>query len=455
MRINRFLTLCALVLVALSAAAQSPEAIRESLAKYPKLTNPTHSTYPSIPLGEVAAAPEGFEPFYFTLVGRHGSRYEQSIKRFRKAVSTFAKADSLGILTLDGKLLYQRMKAIYNEQKGHDGELTQLGVEQWRGISGRAYERFRNIFENGTIEAKSSTSLRCVFSMVAFNEKMKELCPQVNIQQTARKCDQWIVRPLVDDPSVSKDARRLHKEHVDNGEWNKARKKWERSCDAPEFVAKVTTDREAFLKECGAKNNFRIARYSFITLNFGDNFELGDIELLKRLYTVDELYNMYVYNVASWTNGSVGRGNDMAEMRQSHMRSMIEDIVSKCDEAIKGKNPATANLRFTHDSYVGPLLSAIGYDGCVPKYSDDIETTSTSFNHGMNVPMAANLQIILYRNKKGEVLVRSLLNERDATLPIKCNTAPFYPWKDFCKHLQNNMDYLDKAQERVLKNNGY
>ena len=112
MKTNRLFALCSFALLALAAAAQSPEAIRESLAKYPKLTNPTHATYPSIPLGEVAAAPEGFEPFYFTMVGRHGSRYEQSATRFRKAVAIFSKADSLDILTPDGKLLLERSDAV-------------------------------------------------------------------------------------------------------------------------------------------------------------------------------------------------------------------------------------------------------------------------------------------------------------------------------------------------------
>lgn len=450
MKMNRFLALCAYVLLALSATAQSPEAIRESLAKYPNLTFPTFSTYPSIPLGEIAAAPEGFEPFYFTMVGRHGSRYEQKDTRFRKAFDTFAKADSLGILTADGKLLFKRIAEVCAEQKGHDGELSQLGFEQWREISRRAYERFRNIFENGAVEAKSSTSLRCVFSMVAFNEAMKGLCPQMSIQQNARKCDLWIVRPLVDDPAVSDEARRIFKESVANNEWSKMRKKWDRECDATSFLSKVTTDSERFIKECGAKHTFRIARYAFLTVIFGENFGLGDRELLARLFTTEDMYNMYVYNASAWVNGSVGRGNDIAEMRQSHMRAMIEDIINKGDEAIKGENPVTANLRFTHDSYVGPLLSAIGYDDCVPQCCDDMERATTSFNHGLNVPMAANLQIILYRNKRGDVLVRSLLNERDAMLPIKSATAPFYPWKDFCKHVRANMDYLDKAEVRVM-----
>jgi hypothetical protein len=100
---------------------------------------------------------------------------------------------------------------------------------------------------------------------------------------------------------------------------------------------------------------------------------------------------------------------------------------------------------------MGPLFSVMGYEGCVPQWNKDLELATTSFNHGMVVPMAANLQIVLYRNKQGKVLVRSLINERDAYLPIKCKTAPFYPWKEFCDYVNGNLDYFDIAKERVLK----
>lgn len=447
---KRIFAIVAAILAVAAAVAQSPEAIRESLARYPNLACPTASTYPSVPLGEIAKAPEGFEPFHFLLVGRHGSRYEQSSKKFAKTLSTFAKADSLGILTAEGKLLYKRLDAIYRAQLGYEGELADLGFEQWRGIASRAYANFKSIFDNGSIEAKSSRSMRCVMSMASFNETMKALRPQIKIWQHARNADQPIVRPITENPNVSKRSEEIHKEYMKRGAWTKERKKWDYEYDGSSFVSKVTTDREAFLKMCGAKRDFRITRYAFHMLLFGENFEMGDRELLTRLFTVDEMYGIYVYQTAQWVNNLIGVGNDMVAMRQSYVRPLIEDILASGNAAIEGKNPDTANLRFTHDSYVGPLLSIIGYEGAVAKCGDDLEAAATSFNHGMMVPMAANLQLVLYRNKRGEVLVRSLINERDATLPIKCKTAPFYPWKDFCKFVHKNMERNDKSKERVL-----
>ena len=103
---------------------------------------------------------------------------------------------------------------------------------------------------------------------------------------------------------------------------------------------------------------------------------------------------------------------------------------------------------------MGPLYSVMGYEGCVPQWNKNLELVATSYNHGTISPMASNLQIVLYRNKKGEVLVRSLINERDGYLPIKCETAPFYPWEDFCKYVNENLKQLDSSKEKVLKKMG-
>lgn len=451
---RRITTLILALLLSLAALAQSPKEVLESIRKYPNLACTVASPYPGIPFGEMAKAPEGFEPFYFSLVGRHGSRYEQNDKTFGKAKAILHKADSLNILTAEGVALYKKVVEIFNAQQGNDGELSPLGFEQWHAIGVRAYDNFKGVFDSGSVEAKSSISLRCVFSMATFNDALKGKNPNINIAQHARKSDLWIIRPLFDDPNASKEAKQLAADHKKEGSWNSARKEWEKSYDVSSFISKITTDRNALLKECGAKYAFRIARYAFITLLFGENFGHGDRKMLTSLFTPEEMYGFYVYQTASWVNGSIGRGDEYVEMKQSHMKPLVDDILNKAQTAIDGENPDVANLRFTHDSYVGPLLSVMGYKGCVPQWNENIELATTSFNHGIMVPMAANLQIILYRNKQGKVFVRSLINERDAYLPVECKSAPFYPWSDFCKYINKNVKELCDTQARILKEYG-
>ena len=448
---RRFTTLILALLVSLTVFAQSPKEVLESIRKYPNLAFPVSSPYPGIPFGEIKKAPEGFVPFYFSLVGRHGSRYEQNDKPFRITKDMLQKADELGILTAEGKLLYKKVVDIFNAQQGNDGELAPLGFEQWNAIGNRAYNNFKPIFDSGSVEAKSSISLRCVFSMATFNDALKGKNPNIKISQHARQSELWIIRPLANDPNASKVAKELAREHRSKGSWNDAVDEMDRSYDVSSFLSKITTDSNKFVKECGAKHPFRAFRYTLRTLLFAENMGLGDSEMVARLFTPEEMYGAYIFFTSKWVNHTMGRGDAYVEMRQSHMKPMVDDIINKAQAAIDGKNPDVANLRFTHDSYVGPLLSVMGYEGCVPQWNENIELATTSFNHGTLVPMAANLQIVLYRNKQGKVLVRSLINERDAYLPIKCKTAPFYPWSDFSKYVNGNLKHLCDTQERLLK----
>ena len=47
-------------------------------------------------------------------------------------------------------------------------------------------------------------------------------------------------------------------------------------------------------------------------------------------------------------------------------------------------------------------------------------------------PMSGNLQMIYYRKDfdDQDILIKVLLNEREATLPVPTDCAPYYHWKD-------------------------
>ena len=443
-------------IVALTAlftlSAQTPEAVRESIRKYPNLSVPTFSTYPCMPLEKVADAPKGFEPFYFSIVSRHGSRYEQHDKYFRRIVGIFHKADSLGILTAEGKRIHQKLVEILNIQKGRDGELTSLGYEQLRLIGNRAYKNFPQIFSGEcSIDGRSSTSHRCVFSMVAFVQGLKENNPAIKVDQRASRSELPTIRPLVDNKERSPQYfQDYHKAYYNKGNF-KELKEWEREQRTPDFMSKITTDRERLLKECGGRYDFSVMHNTLKTLLFASNFSVDCSELIERNFTLDELYMTYISAAYKWVCNSASVGHEIVETRMSCMRPLVEDIFARANAAIKGENPNVADLRFTHDSYVVPLQSYMGYENSCGVYDVDIEKAATSLALAPMIPMGANVQFILYRNKAGKVLVRTLVNERDATLPIKCKTAPFYEWDDFCEFVTKRMDKIDVTRDKVLK----
>ena len=47
--------------------------------------------------------------------------------------------------------------------------------------------------------------------------------------------------------------------------------------------------------------------------------------------------------------------------------------------------------------------------------------------------MACNIQLVLYKPKKGksgDILVKALLNEREARMPVETESFPYYKWED-------------------------
>ena len=71
------------------------------------------------------------------------------------------------------------------------------------------------------------------------------------------------------------------------------------------------------------------------------------------------------------------------------------------------------------------------------------------------MPMASTLLFALYRNAKGELLVRCSLDEVPQHFPIPCYTdrggsrawKDFYRWEDFKAHCLKRLDLADKILE--------
>lgn len=444
-----FATLTALAAL-FSVSAQTPEAIREIIRENSNFSIPTVTTYQNVPIGKIAPAPKGYKLFYYSLTGRHGSRYELKDTTFVRTCDIFNRAAKLGILTEEGERVRKILNSATAEQMGKEGELTSLGQVQWRGIGRRAYQNFGELFDTGSMEAKSSTKMRCVFSMVSFVEGVKEKNTKIFVEQEARESFLPILRPMIDNPASPKELMVQCRITARRGEWRKGmeNKFWYDGFN--QTLSKLVTKPE-LLKECGATTPFWFLYQTHHLLLFSQNFGFDNYELIRSIFSVEDEYHFYCYHCLTWAALGWGWGNDNAAIFMSYLRPLVEDIIVKAQDAIDGRNPHIANLRFTHDSYLVPLTTVLGLEGCASTFGPDIERSVTSAPLCKVVPMAANVQMQLYRNKADEVLVRVMLNEKDATLPIECKTAPFYPWDKFRALVEGNMAELDRRRDAILK----
>ena len=114
----------------------------------------------------------------------------------------------------------------------------------------------------------------------------------------------------------------------------------------------------------------------------------------------------------------------------------MRDFISKADAALSDENTA-ATIRFGHDSTLMPFAGLIGLEDF-----DKVHSTSDSptdrWDLGTHVCMGSSVQIIFYRNKNENILVKFIYNEKESTVPaLKPAYGKFYyDWNTVRKYLE-------------------
>lgn len=107
-------------------------------------------------------------------------------------------------------------------------------------------------------------------------------------------------------------------------------------------------------------------------------------------------------------------------------------VFAKADSCIRLDKPG-AQLRFGHETVLLPLVCLMGINGYDLATDNLDELEAKGWWCSSVFPMGCNLQFVFYRSnpKDQDVLFKVLLNEAEATLPIKPVTGPYYRWADF------------------------
>ncbi|MBP3211981.1 MAG: histidine-type phosphatase, partial [Prevotella sp.] len=187
-------------LVTLSHAQKSPEQLGGVYYAYPVSA--------STPVANVAV-PAGYEPFYISHYGRHGSRWLPDDERYEWVLAQFADTKNLTPL---GKNVRRRLQKVWKNARGNGGRLTPLGARQHRGIAERMAQRYPSVFAPDDIRiwARSSTVDRCRQSMLAFTDRLHELCPGLSIDIATHEADmEWLVDNTPEVKALEKRTKRL------------------------------------------------------------------------------------------------------------------------------------------------------------------------------------------------------------------------------------------------------
>lgn len=385
--------------------------------------------YPGPTQMRLTPAPSGKKPFYLSHYGRHGSRFliEQSDYNFPCQV--LAKADSAGKLTPLGKDVLRRVTLLRAEADNRLGELTQLGAKQHQQIAKRMFEHFPEVFEGQvTIDAKSTTVNRCILSMEYALLQLISMNPSLHVTHDASKFDMWY---------MNFQDKKLNRQKMDSTIqviFQDFLKKYDKS---ELMMERLFNDMTYVKEQVDAKE---LTSSLFVLASNLQSTELRKKITLYDLFSDEEIYNYWKINNAWWYINYGGYTLNGSK-QPYNQRMLLRRIIQEADSCIQLEKPG-ATLRYGHESMLLPLTCLLELDG-FGLQTDNLESLERKgwLNYKI-FPMGANIQFVFYRKnlQDKDVLVKVLLNENEATLPIKSNMEPYYKWSEVRDYYLRKLD---------------
>ena len=413
-------------IISLFAITTIAQSVQEDLKRDIRYSASNQMAYPT-PTQALTPAPEGYKPFYISHYGRHGSRYLINPKDYSYPHEVLKSADSAGVLTPLGKNVLKRYEIIIQEADNRYGELTPLGAEQHRQIARRMYERFPEVFEgNVWVDAKSTVVIRCILSMTNELTELTRLNPKLRIRHDASMHDMYYMN--------------FNDKELLDKKWNKEsndvyEKYFKEMVNYDYAFCQLFTDTSFVWRKADARKFYEKL---FHTANNLQNLEARKKVTLYDLFTDEDIYNNWRVANMWWYLG-YGFSQLNGGKQPYVQRNLLRKIIEEADSCIVLQNPG-ATLRFGHETMVMPLTVLMGLNGYDLVTDDYAHLDQKGWVNYRIFPMGANIQLVFYRRNTGnkDVLVKVLLNENEATLPIKSNTAPYYKWSEVRQY------YLDK-----------
>lgn len=420
-----------LSLVSLSAFSQTAkEEIYADILK----SGSNHMAYQA-PSQKLTPSPKGYEPFYLDHYGRHGSRWLLSDNDYTRLINALREAKDKGILTQLGDEALTKLQRFYPCTRGRLGDLTTVGERQHHQIGKRMTEHFPEIFSGKSVEvdAKSTTVLRCIMSMVAE-------CEEITAFNKYIKMHNDVGEPF--QPILNRNwSRRLNDASSARGAILADYK--QKYTHPDRFCRSLFTDESYWNNEDFRPKSFMRGMFHAVT-----NMQSHDNgENLWNLFTTEECYDLWKIVNIDWYLG-YGHAPQTRGVMPFSQAALLRNMIESADTVIASKTYNNgASLRFGHEICVMPLACLMELDSCGCRV-EDLDHLEDQWVNYRIYPMGCNIQLVFYRPKKakpgnlnsGDILVKALLNEKETTLPIPTDQYPYYKWEDLRKYYMDKLD---------------
>lgn len=402
--------------------------------KAPQLSASNCLAYPG-PTASQTPPPAGMKPFYLSHYGRHGSRFLTKIKDYSYALDVLSKGAKEGKLTLLGERVLMRVKQMHEEADDRWGDLTPLGGQQIQDITRRMVENYPEIFtKHAHVDVRSTLIPRCVLSMTNAVRQLALMRPELSMTFNATHRDMYYMnfqdKELIRKAEASK-ARPTY------DEYRSSHQCWQR------LVGSLFND-TAYVRQHvdGEQLNYYLFRLagSLQNTELAKEFALYDIFTTEELLTNWRIDNVFWYLGYSFSPVNGGK-------QPYTQRNLLRKIIEQADSCIRLRHPSV-HLRYGHETMVMPLVCLMGING----FDAVIDNLDELEQHGwVNYRvfcMGCNIQLVFYRRHPGDqdVMVKVLMNENEARLPIESDTAPYYRWSDVRKFYLERLEAFHESE---------
>lgn len=366
--------------------------------------------------------PDSLAPVYLSHVGRHGSRYPASASNTQKLCDALVRADSVGTITPLGRDLLQLCRQVISVSTNRWGALDSLGMSEQRAIASRMINSYPELFAGGVVKAISSYSPRAMMSMYSFLHQLDRMNNKLEFVASTGRMNSPLMRPFDLDE---------YKEWRAGDYWKTPYTEYFNQYCPLTAITRVV-GRDYPFGDTDAARDLAITEYYVVAglqamempSQMGKYFNEAEANALWSCFNLRQ----YLQRTAT----TVQDGSVPADIAAP----LLLDIIKKAEQALNGQNSAVADLRFGHAETLMPLLSLMRLPGC--RYlTNYFDTVGANWRDWQVVPMAANLQIVLFKEKtSGRIYCRADLNERPVPL-IAGDKRLYIPWDEAREHLTN------------------
>ena len=395
-----------------------------------------HYAYPygtDVKVPILTGTPQGYEPFYIDHYGRHGSRWLTNAKYYERPYNQLLKAKEARMLNMQGELLLRQLMIVNETSKQRAGDLSDEGAIQHQEIAQRMFDNFPQVFQGDAhIDARSTVIIRCILSMQNETMRLRSLNPDLRITTDASYHDMYYMGWGYGEDTLANDLRKS----VDPI----AESMYSKHLRPERFIAQLVNDTAWANANLDCR---QLMRDVFDVAGSLQGHQFFDAINLYHYFSNSEIFELWrlknIYWYIHWANAPQN-GNRMPFIE----RALLRDMIETADEAI-ATGEHGASLRFGHETCVLPLACLMELDSV--NYScDDLETLHEHWQDYNTIPKACNIQMVFYRptgtqgNDPDNILIKVLLNEHEAILPIKPVDGPYYRWSDLRRYYESKLD---------------